>query len=215
MLGGWAVYAYNSYSKSQDIDLLLSASDRGSLQHWLKTERGYEKRRRTTDGWHGAVLHVEPLDKDIIVDIATYGLSYPFEGKQGTLNFDLTLDHKTHKEIAGVNLAVPNRSLLLLYKAKAAWDRGYRVDEHESPDEAWEQKKRVKDRSDILALTDDEHVKDPWELRFLNEALDEHPFLVDILQEAPKDPSARARYREIPEDDARNQLQTLMKLLGR
>lgn len=31
LVGGWAVFAFNAYSKSQDIDLVLSSNDRGSL----------------------------------------------------------------------------------------------------------------------------------------------------------------------------------------
>lgn len=33
LVGGWAVYSYNNYEKSRDIDLVLNAKRRGRMLH--------------------------------------------------------------------------------------------------------------------------------------------------------------------------------------
>lgn len=177
----------------------------------MNEERGYDLKRQHEDGWRGAVKQVPSLGKEIIVDIATFAEDYPFEGKEHTLNFDLALDHNVTKRVAGSRITVPSRSLLLLYKSKAAWDRAYRL--HEGPPSAWERSKLVKDRSDLLALTDDEHVEDGWDLGFLRDQLESHSFLLPVLEEAWGDEDARERYRGFTAGRAREQMERLLEHL--
>jgi hypothetical protein len=212
LLGGWAVVAYNAYSRSQDIDLALSSRHRSSLVHWLRSDHRYEPKRMHRDGWHGAVKHVAPLDQDVVVDIATYEETYRFEGRQAQLGFDEALDHHEPRRVAGIATRVPTRSLLLLYKLKAAWDRSYRL-EHDAADQTGrEEGKLVKDRADLLALTDPD-VDAPWELAYLQEKLTELDFLVPTLRQAARSEPARQRYRSTSREDAEDQVENLLGLL--
>lgn len=210
LVGGWAVYAFNRYSKSRDIDLVLSSNHRSSLTYWLREERGYEPRRQHVDGWRGAVKEVPSLDRDIVVDIGTFDEDYPFEGREATLDFDLALVQNVVKPVAGSQVTMPSRSLLLLYKLKAAWDRRSRIQRRSTDREVG---KLVKDRADILALTDRARVADAWDLSFLRDQLDDHSFLIGVLEEAWMDENARRRYRSIRADEARKQIKDLLGLL--
>lgn len=142
--------------------------------------------------------------------VGTFGEDYPFEGREATLDFDLALVQNVVKSVAGSQVTTPSRSLLLLYKLKAAGDRRSRIQRRSTDRELG---KLVKDRADILALTDGTRVADAWDLSFLRDQLDDHPFLLDILEEAWGDENARRRYRSIRADEARKQIEGLLGLL--
>lgn len=77
LLGGWAVYALNPYTKSRDIDLVLSSKERERLLFWLENEHGYTRWRKQHDGWWGAYRIVDPdaparQDRQIVIDVASY-----------------------------------------------------------------------------------------------------------------------------------------------
>lgn len=209
LIGGWAVFAYNPYSRSIDIDLVLSSKHRTSLRHWLKRERGYTKKRAHVDGWHGAVKDMQGLG-EVIVDIATFEEQYAFEGREERLNFDLALKHHAQRSIGESIANIPTRSLLLLYKAKAAWDRAHRLNHGASDDPTWEASKLVKDRADILALTARQKAI-TWDLQLLHDQLSRLRFLVGVLAAAPRDEDALAR-TGIDAEEARTRLEGLLEL---
>lgn len=192
LVGGWAVYAYNTYSKSTDIDLVLGGKRKGRLVQWLRDTRGYAKAVDHVHGWVGASKHV-PGVGELIVDVAGHEEEYPFEGRQERLDFDLAAQHAVTETIAGHQLLIPTRSLLVLYKAKAAFDRATRLANGTSTKPAWERGKLVKDRADILALLDAPG-KQPWEVTFLGEELRRLPFLIPVLRAAAADADGVARY---------------------
>ena len=43
LIGGWAVYQYNPYTMSRDIDIIVNSDTRRSLVRWLRSERGAER----------------------------------------------------------------------------------------------------------------------------------------------------------------------------
>lgn len=193
LVGGWAVFSYNPYQKSQDIDLVLSSSHRSSLLYWLRTERGYETRDPMAHGWRGAVKRIPELDDRIVVDVGGFDEEYPLEGRSERLDFQEAIEHSAQHEVAGSRIRVPTRSLLLLYKAKAAWDRSHRLDRETSSDPERDRQKLTKDRTDILALADPS-LTAPWDLGYLQEKLEELPVLVEVLQEVDRSEDAVQRY---------------------
>lgn len=212
LVGGWAVFSYNPWVKSQDIDLVLSSSDRSSLQWWLRQERGFEPRRAHRQGWHGARKHLPDLGP-IVVDIGTYSKTQTFEGRDEALDFDLALDQNVQRRVAGSLVRVPSRSLLTLYKAKAAWDRRWRLEHDVSPDPDRERGKLVKDRADILALTDPA-LDAPWDLAFLSEQLQRLGFLADVLREAPESDAGIERYGKVSRGEAREAMERVLRQAG-
>lgn len=200
LVGGWAVFAYNAYSKSKDIDLVLSSQHRASLLQWLRSERGYQVKRGAEPGWRGASKRL-PGVGPIIVDVGGFEEEYAFDGRSERLDFDLALEHNAERRVAGGLVHVPTRGLLLLYKAKAAWDRANRLARGASPEPEWEPGKLVKDRADLLALLDP-RIKEAWDLGFLQAQLRRCPFLLGTLEAAALDRDARARYRGVDERTA-------------
>ena len=61
----------------------------------------------------------------IIIDFASREERYPFEGRDDELNFDILNGQTVMKVIRNrISVAVPTRSLLMLFKLKASWGQG-------------------------------------------------------------------------------------------
>lgn len=213
LIGGWAVHALvgTGYLRSIDIDLVLNARDRDSLIHHLVNERGYARRRVATDGWKGATRRVEALGQDIVIDTASYEHAQPFEGLADSLPFALLETNHLLDRTYGPPIRIPTRSLLLLFKSKAAFDRAARLARGPIADGGYTATKLVKDRSDLMALL--RHPTD-WDLAFLDQHLTRLPFLVDVWQAAVADPDAIQRGGHSPDRPA-GDLDRLLDQLGR
>ncbi len=113
----------------------------------------------------------------------------------------------------GFPIIIPTRTLLLLFKLKAAWDRSYRFMNGTSDDPEWEQGKVRKDRADILALLDPAAGGTDVDIQYLGSKLKEYPFLIDILQDIPRDSDAVAMYRRLSPTQARDVIDRLLGLV--
>ncbi len=220
LVGGWAVYAYNPYEKSTDIDLVLNSKRRGRLLAWLIRERSYHRIKRQRHGWQGAWRDFagppeDPRPRRIYIDIAGYNEEHRFEGRDERLDFDLVKDHHVEGEVNGRRVKIPTRSLLLLFKAKACHDRTTRLEAGTSLDTTYNEDKLVKDRSDILAILDSGPSGPDWEVGFLGEQVSKLPFLIDVLTAIPNDESALARYRsgQLSPDAAAARVKELLGLI--
>src|SRR5665648_184507 len=119
LVGGWAVDAYNPWYGSIDIDIVTNNRTKHSLMHILAMEREYEHSRR---GAH--TVYKQTDYGPIIIDFASREEKYKFEGKDIELNFNNLNGQTVIKEIRNrIHAAVPTRSLLMLFKLKASWDR--------------------------------------------------------------------------------------------
>jgi hypothetical protein len=111
--------------------------------------------------------------------------------------------HTELRDIAGVaTMPIPERTVLLFFKLKAAWDRNYRLGIGASADPEWERGKLTKDRGDIIALLDPDMGGHEVDLTLLGELIEERPFLVKCLSSAANDRAAvqkyqRMEYREV------------------
>lgn len=155
LVGGWAVHVYNPWFGSLDIDLVTSSKTRHSLKWYLKNEKGFFDYRLPYATSGSTVSTLSSEGQHIIIDFATYESKQPFEGSKMVLPFEI-LQGNTELRLVGndVHIRVPNRSILLILKLKAAWDRHFRIMNKTSHDQEWEQGKLLKDYGDILALLD-------------------------------------------------------------
>jgi hypothetical protein len=152
---------------------------------------------------------------EILIDFGSKEDVCRFEGRTEECPFSL-LDGRTKvREIrAGSPVVVPERTLLLIFKLKAAWDRSARIRSGTSYDDGWEQGKLRKDRADILALLDPAAGGTEIDIKYLGEQLAGFSFLLKILQEIPLDRDAIAMYRRMDQTQARDVIERLLQLIG-
>ncbi len=155
LVGGWAVHVYNPWFGSLDIDLVTSKKTRHSLKWYLKREKGFYDYRLPYATSGSTVSKLSSQGQQIIIDFATYESKQPFEGLKIALSMEI-LQGNTELRLVekDVFIRVPNRSVLLILKLKAAWDRYFRIMNKTSHDTEWEHGKLLKDYGDILALLD-------------------------------------------------------------
>jgi len=210
LIGGWAVDAYNAWYGSIDIDLVTNHNTREDLKWYLRNNRGYEHHRE--HGSHSVAKNTQ--DGSIIIDFISRETQDPFEGRIERLDFHM-LDTNTEMRRVreGVAVAVPTRSLLLLFKLKAAWDRAYRIEQGISEDASREHGKLIKDYADILvALIDPDFGGTELEIAFLGEQFERFNFLKEIFTIIPDNSDVFIKYHRMDREEARNTCTTLMRL---
>ncbi len=212
LIGGWAVHSYNPWYGSIDIDLITNSKTRGSLNDFLVNERKFERRRRADD----TKMVCKPIRKyNIIIDFGTRDQEDRFEGKECYLDYSLCDGQTEVRRINNkVDFPVPKRTLLLLFKLKAAWDRKYRVNHNKSHDIEWERGKITKDFADILALIDSNQISETIDVNYLGEQIQKYPFLSGCLSEISKDKDAINFYGKISDKDARSKIETILELIS-
>jgi hypothetical protein len=213
LIGGWAVYCFNPWYGSIDIDLVTNAGTRQHLMRYLEQTRGFVKRRNPP--FRNSVVKMIPPDGEIIIDFIPRNHSNCFEGKNINCSMKLLEGRTIRKEISpGFFVTVPERSLLLLLKLKAAWDRAYRIEEYASHNEDWEKGKLRKDRADILSLIDPRNGGSDLDLMFLGDMVRKYEFLVEVLKIISDDRDALQMYGGMNPEDARHAIDDLLRLMG-
>ena len=193
LVGGWAIYTYNRYYGSIDIDLVTNSSTKGSLETFLIDTRGYQRR-------HDPESQVPYVCKDfgqigiVEIDFATRNSLNRFENRIEELPFSMLDDNTVLRSLNDTMVPVPTRSMLLLMKMKAAWDRQWRLDHGRSRDAFREQGKLEKDRSDILALIDPEKGGSELSIGFLGSQLQRLPFLDVVIELVSSSADAAEKY---------------------
>lgn len=193
LVGGWAVYAYNPYFGSYDIDLVTNARTRRSLMHHLVTRRHFEKYKDPTSREIGVVL-VTPEGKAVHIDFASLSQDDTLEGTGRRISMALLVGEATVVRPGGWYVPIPNRTSLLLMKLKAAWDRQWRLDHGTSRDAGREQEKVIKDEADILALVDADDDEHPLDIQMLGSWFEKNPELGDALETTAGDRRAYGFY---------------------
>jgi hypothetical protein len=212
LIGGWAVYCYNQWYGSIDIDLVTNARTRKHLMRHLEGSRGFIKRRNPP--FRNSVVKIIPPNGEIIIDFISRDHENCFEGRGEKCPMSLLNDRTVRKEISpGVFIPVPDRSLLLVLKMKAAWDRSYRIQERTSHDEDWEKGKIRKDRADILSLIDPQAGGAELDIMFFGDMIHRYDFLVDVLTIIPNDRDALQMYGRLDRETAQSTIDDLLRLI--
>lgn len=210
LIGGWAVYCYNQWYGSVDIDIVTNSRTRQGLMWYLRQERGYVLQR---DEMAPTTVVKKVPEGTILIDFGSSEDIYKFEGRDKECPFSLLDGHTKVEDISdGCTVIVPEQTLLLLLKLKAAWDRSYRIRNGISNDVEWEKGKLRKDRADILALIDPEIRGTEIDVSYFGEKLHEYPFLVEPLRDIPNDKDAIDMYRRMSQKEVLDSIETLVLL---
>ena len=130
------------------------------------------------------------------------------------MNFDILNGQTILKVIRNrISVAVPTRSLLMLFKLKASWDRAYRIDSETADDLEWERGKLIKDSADIIALLDPKYGGTEIDTNFLGEKLGEFDFLEECLRKIPETYDAIMKYNRMDQRTVRETIERLLKLI--
>ena len=218
IIGGWAVFFYNPYYGSVDIDV-VGPSFKGTFD---ETIEGYER----ANGY--VITKRDPLGTEIVasktilsktgrkignmeIDACSYeqpGVDEFHENTSKTLPYALCEKDGCKQEVIiskDCVCYVPSKPLLTLFKVKARRDRSYDITTKGSTMNSskleWLRSKVPKDGSDIIALLDAANRRatlndkmDYEQLKSLTSDSDITDLVVDTLQNVLKDKSALSLY---------------------
>jgi len=213
VIGGWAVHAYNPWFGSLDIDLITSNNMRESLKHYLKKDMGFETYRLpyTTAS---SVCKKSSEGQLIIIDFATYEKDQRFEGSEHNFSFEILRHNTTIRAINNnISIRVPNRSVLLIFKLKAAWDRNFRIEKETSHDTEWERGKLLKDYGDILALLDPSKGSREIMIEIVGEYLTQYWFLKECFSRLIQSDEPFEFYRGVSPDQGKRIISDLLEMV--
>jgi hypothetical protein len=208
LIGGWAVYTYNAYFGSVDIDIVTTSDMKRHLVTKLRM-RGF---RNYKDAFEDRRLCRQTAAGPVQVDFFNSRTPYKFEGQKASLEYDFLYDGLERNIVGGVSVPVPSRTGLLVTKMKAAWDRGWRLENAKSADPEYEVRKLFKDYSDIISLVDQEHGGRTLDLNSLGRLLDSYEFLKVVFERVSASPEAGELYG-IPHAKAKTIIAELAGLL--
>ena len=171
LIGGWAVFVYNSYFGSVDIDLVGPSMGGHFLEVIERYERthGYEEVKSTGLGIEAA--YRKPIGKKgrvfgyVEIDVCTFEADTGgfHEDPSKKLPYALCGDPKFVGNVTfdeKLAVYVPRKSLLLLYKLKAFRDRAFDLKTRgaimSAERRGWMQTKFEKDGADLIALLNPE-----------------------------------------------------------
>ena len=220
LIGGWAVYLYNSYSGSVDIDL-VGPSMGGLFDATLEgfeRERGYQPVAFGPMGlgasFRKPVIESGELHGYMEIDACTY--ENDVRGFKEDPLKELPYDLCSRKGMTTqVTLAkhcealIPVKPLLFLYKLKALRDRQYDLREQGAvlgyERTAWLGSKIMKDGADLISLLDPGDyprvVSQRFDARILRWIVDEFhlDFLAESIESLPSMQGSRQQYRNVDE----------------
>ena len=193
LIGGWSVHSYNPWYGSIDIDLITDSNGKKRIVDRLVHERGFNHFRGPDD--RRGISKTVVQNRKIIIDFGVRDRPDPFEGRSESMDYRILDGRTVLRDIDnGTPFPVPDRTLLLVLKLKAAWDRRYRLEHGSSHDLEWEKGKLLKDGGDILALLDPKHGGHDVRLDLLGSSLDRWPFLLTPLENVLNDTETIAIY---------------------
>lgn len=213
LIGGWAVYAYNPWYASIDIDLITNSEVKNDLMRHLIAVRQFSRDASEPPSTVVKYVKTDGGPGEIRLDFVSRTKSYPFEGMDDTLDFRNLEGHTVLKEIIeGLSFRLPERSLLLIYKLKAVSDRSYRIRAKRTNFPEREASKLFKDYCDVLALIDRKQYADDLDIRIIAEALTRYDFLAGIIEGLPDHSDAIGRYRRMKPDEVASVCRDLLML---
>jgi hypothetical protein len=213
LIGGWAVYSYNPWYGSIDIDLVSNSDIKKRLMWHLIEKRQYISDHTVPPTTVYKEVTIGETKQKIRLDFGSRAELNPFEGaKKNPLGFDTLDEHTSSWNMGdGARIRVPDRSALLLYKLKAAWDRGYRVRSGRDSS-GLDEFKLEKDYCDILALIDPGQYSDDLDYAFIAEEFEGRDFLRDEIKNLPNKAVPIKRYGNMDRPDVESVCESLLLL---
>lgn len=191
LVGGWAVWCYNPYYPSVDIDIVVTNKARSSLFHHLRRSRAFDF---TMSAERNRMVFMIPYEgKEIIIDYDKPDSPGDIEGHAGSLPWAHALENFKVFDVGKGYLPVPERGILLLHKLKAIVERSWKL-EHEGADRLWLTGKIAKDRADVLAMLDPAKGGRDIDISLLGGLIKALPCLLDALKGIPDHRESHERY---------------------
>jgi hypothetical protein len=208
IIGGWAVYFYNAYFGSIDIDIVGPSHQGRFIDLIERYERTHKYEFVPRDELGLEVTSKKPVyQKDTLIgyieiDACSFEDPKPgsfHENPQKLLPYTLTAEKQYHREIKLEENAIcyiPTKPLLTLYKIKAARDRAYDLRTKGTIMETAKTErlrgKLTKDRADIISLLDPQPknylIKEEFDSKAFHRLIREQDldFALETLTELPK-----------------------------
>lgn len=215
LIGGWAVHVFNPWFGSLDIDLVTSSETRHGLKYYLKKNKGFDDFPLPYSISGNTFCKVSSERQQIIIDFATYESEQPFEGSDSEFSFKILRGNTEVRKIHNnLSIRVPNRSVLLILKLKAAWDRHFRITNQKSHDLEWEQGKLLKDYGDILALLDPAKGGREVMIEIVGDQLIQFGFLKECFLRLISTNEPFDSYRGMTPEKGKEVVTTLLEMVG-
>jgi hypothetical protein len=205
VIGGWAVFSYNPYLGSFDIDCVGPREPFYAQLDLYMTSHGYELVKRDQIGltkfFVKRVFEKNSYIGDVHIDACSFDDGNYFK-EDNTKRLPYGLCAKTEyinrREINGTFIWVPKKELLFLYKLKALRDRNWVLANGQlNPGEKnYLQGKIDKDKMDLLALLDPRH--GPLEPVRILDIINEFDliFAADTIKDLPNEQDTIQKYGE-------------------
>lgn len=185
LVGGWAVYSYNRYWGSVDIDIITNSKTKRSLKYFLISREGYE-----TDPLTGNSVIKRTPNGEVVIDIANRE-GDRFEGSPKKFDLGIIDGNTETRTIEDQEVIVPSITILIMMKFKAAWDRRWRINNNKSQNPNHDRFKLIKDHSDIIALIDS---GEEFDIRQLGRFFSKYPFVTRVFDDILSSDSASEKY---------------------
>lgn len=180
--------------------------------YYLRQNRGFEH--------HGASEIYSSVSKmtddgEIIIDFLSDESDISFKGRRETFGFEQLRDHSVIRIVDGdLRMRMPERTLLVIYKLKASWDRTWAIEHENVTNAEYLKGKIVKDGSDILALIDHEYGGMEIDLNYLGDQLSKLDFLKEHLRKIPDDKDSLKKYGRMGAQTAKNTCDKMISLIS-
>jgi len=220
VVGGWAVYAYNPYLESIDVDIVTTRDRILNVEAILTQQCGWIPTTTDTPVWKRfskRIPDASPLD-NIFFDLLSSNLVNAFhENNSKRISFAICLreGHYVRRSINNhININVPKKELLLLYKLKSYRDRIFDLQNraNKETERSRLRAKVTKDLSDTIALIDPNY--GALDLMSLKGLIDIHnlKFLASTVEEIPSQTEAIEQYRGTFSTEVQSWIRTIMSI---
>jgi len=235
LVGGWAVFVYNSYFGSVDIDLVGPSMGGRFLDIVERYERVHGYQEVKTLGLGVESAYRKSIVKEgkfygyVEIDVCTYesDVGSFHEAPDRKLPYGLCDDPKLRRKVTfneKRTVYVPRKPLLFLYKLKALRDRTFDFKTRGAIMSAerreWILSKLEKDGSDLIALLDQRPqryiVKERFNFGSLKQLIEKHDlhFTLESVKELPNMKRSLERQTNIDRKTVERWVKTLLKKLS-
>ncbi|MHC3129029.1 MAG: hypothetical protein IBV52_03030 [Candidatus Bathyarchaeota archaeon] len=220
IVGGWAVHAYNPYLESIDIDVITPHEHVELVESLLTTQCRWIKTTTDLVFWKKFSKQIPDADvgQHIFFDLLSAGLVNAFhENNEKRIPFQICFKEEFYvrKSIDDeININVPKKELLVIYKLKAYRDRLFDLtysSRAQVPSERdWLKAKMAKDLSDTIALMDPNY--GPLDIVFLKEIVNSYQlqFLRQTVEQLPTKTEAIKQYRGSAKSEVQDWIKTIL-----